>query len=114
MAASTTVAHGRAPREQSLARKEALTAYAFIAPYLIVAGIFTLGLLVYAFYISLTNLKGTFAPTANFIGINNYIRAVQDSEFLIALGNVVWYFVIVTTLQTIGAILLATLLNTRI
>jgi multiple sugar transport system permease protein len=113
VAASTTVARGRSPRQQSLARKEALTAYLFIAPYLIVAGIFTLGLLVYAFYISLTDLKATFAPSSNFTGLSNYVRALGDTEFRIALGNVVWYFLIVTTLQTIGAILLATLLNTR-
>src|SRR5215211_3585477 len=101
MAASTTTTArpARSARARALARREALTAYLFIAPYLIVAGIFTLGLLVYAFYISLTDLKATFAPTSNFIGITNYVRAIQDGEFRVALGNVVWYFVIVTTLQ---------------
>jgi multiple sugar transport system permease protein len=114
MAASTTAAPGRTARQRSLARREALTAYLFIAPYLLVAGIFTFGLLIYAFYISLTDLTATFAPTSNFVGFNNYVRAVQDSEFRIALGNVFWYFIVVTTLQTIGAILLATLLNSKI
>lgn len=113
MAASTTATQKRAPREQSLARKEALTAYMFIAPYLIITSIFMVGLLVYAFYISLTDLTATFAPTSTFIGITNYLRAFGDAEFRTALMNVFWYFVIVTLLQTTGAILLATLLNTR-
>ncbi len=114
MAASTVATGGRTSRERTLARREALTAYAFIAPYLIVAGIFTVALLVYAFYVSLTDLKATFARTSNFVGIANYIRAFSNADFLIALGNVFWYFVIVTTFQTIGAILLATLLNAKI
>jgi len=114
MAASTVATPSRAPRERSLARREALTAYAFIAPYLIIAGIFTVALLVYAFYVSLTDLKATFARTSHFVGFANYIRAFSNADFLISLGNVFWYFVIVTTFQTIGAILLATLLNAKI
>ena len=114
MAASTRVASGRTPHQQSLARREALTAYLFISPYLLVAGIFTLGLLVYAFYVSLTDLKATFARTSNFVGLANYLRAFRDRDFQISLANVFWYWVVVTTLQTAGAILLAVLLNARI
>jgi multiple sugar transport system permease protein len=98
---------------QSLARREALTAYLFIAPYLIVAGIFTVALMVYAFYVSMTDMKATFARSWNFVWFANYARAFRDTDFLISLGNVFWYFVIVTTCQTVGAILLATLLNTK-
>ncbi len=110
--AASTVRSGSL-RERSLRRNEAITAYAFIAPYLIIAGVFTLGLLVYAFYISFTDLKSSLSRTSNFVGITNYINAVNDGEFRISLINVFWYALIVTTLQTIGAILLAVLLNTK-
>ncbi|HEU5097401.1 MAG TPA: sugar ABC transporter permease [Roseiflexaceae bacterium] len=115
MAASTTTAGRTGPgHARTLARREAATAYLFIAPYLIIAGIFTLGLLVYAFYISFTDLKSSLSRTSNFVGLTNYINAFKDPEFRISLINVFWYFVIVTTFQTIGAILVATLLNSRI
>lgn len=98
-----------------MARREALTAYLFIAPYLLTAGIFTFGVLAYVFYTSFTNLTASFAVAqAKFVGVANYVRAFQDSEFRIALTNVFWYFVIVTTVQTIGAILLAVLLNAKL
>jgi multiple sugar transport system permease protein len=111
MAASTATRVGSA---RTLARKEALTAYLFIAPYLIVAGIFTVGLLLYAFYISFTDLKSSLSRTSNFVGLNNYISAVSNAEFLISLINVFWYFVIVTTFQTVIAILVAMLLNAKL
>jgi ABC-type sugar transport system permease subunit len=114
MATSASVAR-RSSRATTLARREAITAYLFIAPYLITAGIFTFGVLMYVFYTSFTNLSASFAAaSARFVGLDNYIRALRDSEFRIALANVFWYFVLVTTLQTIGAILLATLLNVKL
>jgi multiple sugar transport system permease protein len=114
MAASTTTASQSGPSHaRTLARKEAVTAYLFISPYLVIAGIFTLALLIYAFYISFTDLKSSLSRTSNFVGITNYINAVKDPEFQISLINVFWYFVIVTAFQTIGAILVAMLLNTK-
>lgn len=115
MATSAPVARPRSSRTTTLARREAITAYLFIAPYLISAGIFTFGVLAYVFYTSFTNLSASFAAaSAKFVGLANYIRAFQDQEFRISLVNVFWYFVVVTTLQTIGAILLAVLLNAKL
>ena len=116
MATSSKVATGaQGSRAQSLARREAITAYIFIAPYLITAAIFTVGLLIYAFGISFTNLTASFAAAnARFVGLENYIRAFSDADFLAALGNAFWYFVIVTFFQTIGAILLAIILNAKL
>jgi multiple sugar transport system permease protein len=112
---ATSSATPRSRHATTLARREALTAYLFIAPYLITAGIFTFGVLLYVFYTSFTNLTDSFAAAnARFVGLTNYIRAFRDSEFRIALANVFWYFVVVTTLQTIGAILLAVLLNAKL
>lgn len=114
MAASAPPSPALSTRARGIARRETITAYLFIAPYLIIAGIFTLGLLVYAFYISFTDLKSSLSQNYRFIGVNNYLNAVKDNEFRISLINVFWYAVIVTTLQTIGAILLAMLLNAKL
>jgi multiple sugar transport system permease protein len=115
MATSAQLAGQRSRRAANLARREALTAYLFIAPYLITAGIFTFGVLAYVFYTSFTDLTASFAAAnAKFVGLANYIRAFRDAEFRTALTNVFWYFVIVTTLQTVGAILLAVLLNAKL
>ena len=92
-------------------RREWITAYLFIAPWLVTTSVFMVGLLVYAFYTSLTNRGSPLEKEVEFIGFGNYLAALRNTEFLIALGNVFWYFVIVTTLQTIGAILLAVALN---
>jgi len=97
------------------ARREALTSYLFIAPYLITALIFTVGLLLYAFYVSFTDLSASYSnKPARFVGLANYTRALRDSEFRISLINAFWFFVVVTTFQTIGAILLAVLLNVKL
>jgi multiple sugar transport system permease protein len=114
---ATTAKPGPPPRQGggSLARRDAWTGYLFIAPYLIVAGIFTFGLLIYVFYLSFTNLSASYQVAApQFVGINNYTRALRDPLFRISLGNAFWYFLIVTFFQTIGAILLAVLLNTKL
>ncbi len=100
-----------APRMTAYKRQEWLTGYLFISPWLITTAIFTVGLLAYAFYTSLSNRQSAFQREVQFIGLDNYIAALQNREFRIALANVFWYFVIVTTLQTIGAILLAVILN---
>jgi ABC-type sugar transport system permease subunit len=49
-----------------------------------------------------------------FVGVDNYVRAFSEPAFRISLANAFWYFLIVTTFQTIGAILLAVLLNTKL
>jgi ABC-type sugar transport system permease subunit len=66
-------------------------------------------------FVGASFLSASFAAaSAKFVGLDNYIRAFQDQEFRISLVNVFWYFVVVTTLQTIGAILLAVLLNAKL
>lgn len=102
------------PGKRQAARRETLTAYLFIAPYLLVTLIFTVGLLLYALYISFTNMQSTLQRNVEFVGLANYIAALNNREFRLSLINVFWYFLIVTTFQTILAILLAVLLNAPI
>ena len=90
-------------------RREMLAGYAFLAPYLLVTLTFTLGVLLFAFYISFTQY-GIFTEP-EWQGLTNYSKAFQQKTFLQALHNVLWYAIIVTPTQTALAIILAVLLN---
>jgi multiple sugar transport system permease protein len=91
-------------------RREALTAYAFISPYLIVTLIFTVGVIAFAVYISFTHYN-LFSPP-EWVGLKNYVEAIEKEDFRRSLVNVSWYVLIVVPTQTALAILLAVLLNT--
>lgn len=90
-------------------RGDLLAGYSFLAPYILVTLTFTLGVLLFAFYISFTNY-GIFTEP-EWIGLENYGRAFTEKTFLQSLYNVLWYAVIVTPTQTAIAIVLAVLLN---
>jgi multiple sugar transport system permease protein len=93
-------------------RREALTAYAFISPYLIITLIFTVGVIAFAVYISFTHYN-LFSPP-EWVGLKNYVEAIEKEDFRRSLVNVSWYVLIVVPTQTALAILLAVLLNTPI
>ena len=96
-------------------RSDFFAGYAFLAPYLLVTVTFTIGVILFAFYISFNNYDIFTRPT--WAGLANYKEAFKgftDStkrEFLQALYNVLWYALIVIPIQTFLAILLAVLLN---
>lgn len=97
-------------------RETLLTGYAFLAPYLLVTLTFTVGVLLFALYISFTSYD-IFTPPV-WIGLQNYARAFRglvdpiQKDFIQSLYNVLWYTIIVVSVQTSLAILLAVLLNT--
>lgn len=93
-------------------RREALTAYAFISPYLIITLIFTIGVIAFAVYISFTQYNLFSSP--EWVGLRNYVEAITKQDFRRSLVNVSWYVLIVVPTQTALAILLAVLLNTPI
>ncbi len=90
-------------------RREALTAYAFISPYLIITLVFTVGVLAFAVYISFTQYNLFSSP--EWVGLKNYVEAIAKQDFRRSLVNVSWYVLIVVPIQTALAILLAVLLN---
>lgn len=90
-------------------RREALAAYAFISPYLIITLIFTVGVLAFAVYISFTRYNLYSSP--EWVGLQNYVEAIAKDDFRRGLVNVSWYVLIVVPTQTALAILLAVLLN---
>jgi multiple sugar transport system permease protein len=90
-------------------RREMIAGYLFLTPYLLVTLIFTLGVVLFALYVSFTNY-GIFTQP-EWVGLDNYARAFQEKSFLQSLHNVLWYALIVTPTQTAIAILLAVMLN---
>jgi multiple sugar transport system permease protein len=93
-------------------RLNLIMGYAFLAPYLLITLTFTVGVVLFAFYISF-NKYDIFTPP-QWVGLSNYAKAFQGKDFLQSLYNVLWYTLIVVPTQTSIAILLAVLLNTPI
>ncbi|MGQ9839098.1 MAG: carbohydrate ABC transporter permease [Anaerolineae bacterium] len=92
-------------------RQETITAYLFLAPYLVITIIFTVGVLLFALYIAFHQYDIFTAP--KYIAVENFVRAFKTKDFLQALVNVFWYALVVTIVQTALALLLAVLLNDK-
>jgi multiple sugar transport system permease protein len=90
-------------------RRTLVAGYSFLAPYLVTTLIFTVGVVLFAFYISFNKYNIFTEPIWN--GVQNYIRAFKQHLFLQSLYNVFWYALIVTTVQTAAALALAVFLN---
>lgn len=91
------------------ARKEAIAGYMFLSPYLIVTAVFTLGVIGFAIYISFTDFNLFTPPLWN--NFANYKSLLSDAKFARSLVNVLYYVLIVVTVQTSLALLLAVILN---
>ncbi len=107
MAVTSTPARRPMSRRE---REEALTAYLFLSPYLLVTLVFTVGIIAFAIYISFTSYN-LFQPP-QWVGLQNYTNALTDTtRFIRALVNVFWYVLFVVPLQTAAALALALILN---
>src|SRR5438876_2830836 len=102
------------PKKKGLSRQllEERIAYLFISPYLLALLIFTLGAMVYALFISFTDLR--LINTPKFVGLQEYQRVLADRHFLKALGNTVAFSVVVVFCQTWLALLMAVALNAKL
>ena len=93
----------------SAARREAMTAYVFLSPYLLVTLVFTIGVFLFAIYVSFTEFN-LFTPP-KWVGLEHYRTILQDKKFIRSLVNVFYYVIIVVPVQTSLALLLAVILN---
>ncbi len=92
--------------------QEQISAYLFLAPFLITLAVFFLYSTGRAFYFSFTDYNLFADP--NWVGLENYLSLFRQSLFLRALQNTLLFSVIVTTVQTFLALVMATVLNQRI
>ena len=97
----------------SLLDRDTFAAWVFLAPALILLGIFLLWPIVYLFYLSLTD--GSLSSNGpQWIGWDNYWRLFNDSDFWQVIGNTA-YFTIATVIPSLVIPLgLAVLLNQSI
>jgi multiple sugar transport system permease protein len=95
--------------DDPMARIEGRTAWAFLAPFLILWTVFFGYATLRAIWFSFTDYDLFSDPV--FVGPSNYIRLLSDPLFMQALTNSVLFSVVVTTTQTVLALLLAVFVN---
>lgn len=99
---------GRPRRLESPWRRNALAA-AFLAPGLIIIGLFTVWPMLSALRLSFTDASGFGDP--EWVGLQNYIDVFSDPDLLKAVTNTVLYTVLFTPTAVLAALGLALLLN---
>src|ERR671910_325986 len=73
------------------------SAYLFLAPTMILFGIFTVLAVIYAFYLSFHQWN-ILEPAKPFVGLDNYSRLLGDERFGGAIVNTLFYLPVVTPL----------------
>jgi multiple sugar transport system permease protein len=111
---SATVAETARTRQwfRSSAGRQALWAYLFLAPNVVLFLIFTLFPVFAGLAISFT--KWDLLQPWQFIGLGNYVRLTQDPDFRQILGNTFYYTFGVIPPQTALALLIAAALNQKV
>jgi len=100
---------GGRPRRRSAQGKRDRTALLFLAPALIVLGVFVAWPMVSALRLSFTDASGF--GVENWVGLENYARIFADEDILAALLNTVWYLVLFTPPAVALALALALAVN---
>lgn len=113
---TTDVSTSRAPttarphrRPSPMRRKENATAYVLIAPFVVIFLLFLIVPLVYAGYLSM--FREQLVGGTTFIGLDNYVRALQDPSFLSGVGRMTIVLVIQVPIMLGLALLFALLLD---
>lgn len=106
--ADTPVTMGSRPRRRPSRYRDWLTSYAFLLPAIIIVGGFTFVAMLVALMISFFRYD---LFSLDWVGFHNYVRAFRSADFHRALLNVVYYMVVVVTLQTILALTMALVLD---
>ncbi|RDY67681.1 sugar ABC transporter permease [Halobacillus trueperi] len=104
----------RKKRRRSQAFQEAVTGYFFLAPALILLGVFLLYPMGAAFYYSFTDFYILKPDDISFIGFENFSYIWQDAQFRQAFWNTVYFSVIVVPVQLAVALGLALLINKKL
>ncbi len=111
--AITAVPKQGKPKAGLIAASQRRAGYLMVLPYVIFFLIMQLGALVFAIWVSFHHYD-LLALDNPFVGLRNYIRLPSDELFMISLRNTVEYAIVVVILQTVFALLLAVLLDSKI
>ena len=91
--------------------KETLNGYIFMAPTIIILGVFLLLPILFAIVLAFHKVQPVGEVSYNFRGWKNFLRMTSDERVWIALKNTSEYVAIVVPIQTILALILALILN---
>lgn len=94
--------------------KETLNGYIFMTPTIIILGVFLLLPILFAIVLAFHKVQPLGEVSYNFRGWKNFLRMTSDERVWIALKNTAEYVAIVVPIQTILALTLALILNTRL
>jgi multiple sugar transport system permease protein len=89
------------------------SAYLFLAPTMILFGVFTVAAVIYAFYLSFHEWN-ILEPDKPFVGLENYQRLLGDDRFGGAIVNTLYYTAVSVPLTMGLGLLIALLLNNQI
>lgn len=90
--------------------KERLTAFLFCFPALLPLGVFWIGPMFYALFLSFTNWD-LMSPTYDLVGLENYSRLFVNPNFYRTLWNTLYFTVGSVVPAVFGGLLLALLIN---
>ncbi len=90
-----------------------LVAYSFIAPNFIGFAVFTLAPMVFAFILAFLDWDGSPYNPMRFVGLKNFIRLGDDSQFAAAFRNTIIYTIATVPLTLVMALVIALLLNRK-
>jgi multiple sugar transport system permease protein len=119
---NTRRGRGRKSRPSGGVRtNERVAGWLFVAPVIVVLGLFLLLPILMAFWVSLTNWNGQGSPFTSgvpFVGAHNYGRLFTEEglarrDFMTSLRNNVYYVIVVVPAQTVLALFLAVVVNNR-
>lgn len=94
--------------------KDALSGYIFMAPTIIILGLFVLLPILISLFLAFYRIQILGDFNYRFIGFKNFIRLTNDERVWIAMRNTVEYVAIVVPTQTIIALGLALILNAKL
>lgn len=122
MSVVTRLAPSRRPRAGGIRRGEAMAGWIFVAPVIVVLGIFLFVPIVMALWVSLSDWSGRGSPFSagvGFVGLDNYTDVttgggLAQRNFGISIRNNAWYVLLVVPLQTILSLFLAVLVSRRL
>lgn len=114
---------GRSGRSaRGLRRGEGAAGWLFVAPVIVILGIFLLAPVLMALWVSFSDWTGRGSPLSSsvgFVGLDNYASITTDGglptrDFGIALRNNAWYVLLVVPIQTAVALFLAVLVSRQV
>ncbi|MFA9445041.1 carbohydrate ABC transporter permease [Egicoccus sp. AB-alg6-2] len=110
MDARTEVDEGRGGSKMTHKRRQTIWAFVFLSPWLIGFVVFMIGPMLWSLWLSLTNYD-PLVPDTQFLGMENYQRAIADPRVRISLWNTLYFTVFYVPGTLLSGLGLAMMLN---